>query len=57
MKQLLTKQFNRLGISMAPKATLILECNIYRVEKCSQYIDGKKVNGYRFGDLVLKFIY
>lgn len=34
MKKLLTEQFNRLGINLSPKATLIKQCDIYRVERC-----------------------
>ena len=55
MKQKLAEQFKRLGITLSPKATLIKECDIYKVERCSQYIDGKKTNGYRFKDMILKF--
>ena len=35
MKILLAEQFNRLGINLSPKATQILNCDIYRVERCS----------------------
>lgn len=55
MKQLLTEQFNRQGINLSPKATLIKQCDIYHVERCSQYVDGKKVNGYKFGDMLFDF--
>ncbi len=55
MKLLLTEQFQRLGISLSAKATQILNCDIYSVEKCSQYINGKKVNGYRMGDFIFNF--
>lgn len=55
LKLKLAEQFNRLGITLTPKATLIKECDIYKVEKCSQYIDGRKINGYRLGDTILKF--
>ena len=33
MKRLLTEQFNRLGIKLSPKATQILNCDIYHVER------------------------
>ena len=56
MKQLLTEQFNRQGINLSPKATLIKQCDIYHVERCSQYVDGKKVNGYKFGDMLFNFL-
>ena len=54
MKILLAEQFNRLGINLSPKATQILNCDIYHVERCSQTIDKKKVNGYRFGEFILQ---
>lgn len=52
MKILLAEQFNRLGINLSPKATQILNCDIYHVERCSQTIDKKKVNGYKLGDML-----
>ena len=55
MKQLLTEQFNRFDIRLSPKATQIKECDIYHVERCSQYVDGKKINGYKFGDMLFNF--
>ena len=55
LKKLLTEQFQKVGIKLAPKATLILQCSIYKVENTSEYIDGKKVNGYRFGDMIYDF--
>ena len=55
LKLLLTEEFNILGIKLSPKATLIKECGIYHVERCSQSIDGKKVMGYKFGDMIFKF--
>ena len=35
MKILLAEQFNRLGINLSPKATQILNCDIYHVDRCS----------------------
>ena len=55
MKRLLTEQFDRLGIGLSPKATQIKECDIYHVERCSQYVGGKKINGYKFGDMLFNF--
>ena len=55
MKKLLTEQFQRLGIDLSPKATQILKCNIYYVERCSQTINGKKVNGDRMGEFIFNF--
>ena len=54
MKKMLAEQFMRLGISLSPKATQIQKCDIYNVEKACQYIEGKKVNGYRLGDFILQ---
>ena len=55
LKLKLAEQFKRLGILLSPKATQIKDCSIYKVERCSQYIDGKKVNGYRFGDTIFDY--
>lgn len=55
MKRILAEQFNKLGINLSPKATQILNCDIYHVERCSQTIDKKKVNGYKFGDMLFDF--
>lgn len=55
LKKKLAEQFKRLEIKLTPKATLILQCSIYKVEKCSERLDGKKVNGYRFGDTIFDF--
>ena len=55
LKLKLAEQFKRLGILLSPKATQIKQCSIYKVERCSQTIDGKKVNGYRFGDTTFDF--
>jgi len=52
LKKKLAEQFKRLEIKLTPKATLILQCSIYKVEKCCERLDGKKVNGYRFGDTI-----
>ena len=53
LKQALGEQFQQLGIELSPKATQILNCTIYNVTRCSQTVNGKKVNGYRFGDFIL----
>lgn len=53
LKQALGEQFQQLGIELSPKATQILNCSIYNVTRCSQTVNGKKVNGYRFGDFIL----
>ena len=40
---------------MSPKATLIKECSLYKVKRSSQNLNGKKVNGYLFGDMLFDF--
>ena len=55
MKLLLAKEFNKLGINLSPKATQIKECDIYRVDRDCEYVDGKRINGYRLGDLLFDF--
>ena len=55
LKCALGEQFQRLGISLSPKATQILNCTIYNICRCSQTVNGKKVNGYRFGDMNFVF--
>ena len=55
MKHLLKEQFQRLDIALSPKATLIKQCDIYHVERCCKYVDGKKVNGYELGDMLFHF--
>ena len=55
MRQVLTKEFSKLGIKLSPKATQIKECDIYRVDRDCEYVDGKKVNGYKLGDMLFHF--
>ena len=55
MKHLLKEQFQKLDIALSPKATQIKQCDIYHVERCSHTVDGKKVNGYEFGDMLFHF--
>lgn len=55
MKHLLKEQFQRLDIALSPKATQIKQCDIYHVERCCKYVDGKKVNGYELGDMLFHF--
>ena len=55
MKHLLKEQFQRLDIELSPKATQIKQCDIYHVERCCKYVDGKKVNGYELGDMLFHF--
>lgn len=57
LKQKLTGQFKLLNISLTPKATLIKNCQLYEVKRCSDYSTGKKVNGYKLGKMKLDFTF
>lgn len=57
LKQKLVEQFKRLGISLSPKATLIKNCQLYEVKRCSDYSTKKKINGYKLGKLKLDFTF
>ena len=47
--------FNRLGITLIPKASLIEQCDCYSVTKTSKRINGKKVKGYELGKINLVY--
>ena len=55
LKGKLKDEFDRLGIKLSPKATLIENCTLYNVEKASRKIDGKTVSGYELGKMVFTF--
>lgn len=55
LKSKLKDEFDRLGIKLSPKATLIENCTLYSVEKASRKIDGKTVSGYELGKMVFTF--
>ena len=55
LKGKLKDEFDRLGIKLSPKATLIENCTLYSVEKASRKIDGKTVSGYELGKMVFTF--
>jgi hypothetical protein len=55
LKNLFTKEFQTRGITISPKATLILNCNLYEIRKCKVRIDGKLTDGYEIGDWKFKF--
>lgn len=55
MKLLLTEEFKKLGINLSPKGTQIKECDIYHIERDCQYVDGRKITGYKLGDLLFDF--
>lgn len=55
LKSKLKDEFDRLGIKLSPKATLIENCTLYSVEKASRKIDGKTVSGYELGKMIFTF--
>lgn len=55
LKGKLKDEFDRLGIKLSPKATLIENCTLYNVEKASRKIDGKTVSGYELGKMIFTF--
>ena len=54
LKALFTKEFKKRGISISPKATQIMNCNLFEVRKCKVRIDGKLTDGYEIGDWKFK---
>lgn len=55
LKSKLKDEFDRLGIKLSPKASLIENCTLYNVEKNTKKIDGKTVAGYELGRMVFTF--
>lgn len=55
LKALFTNEFQQRGITISPKATQIMSCNLYEVRKCKVRIDGKLTDGYEIGDWKFKF--
>ena len=55
LKALFTKEFQKRGITISPKATQIMNCNLFEVRKCKVRIDGKLTDGYEIGDWKFKF--
>lgn len=55
LKALFTKEFQKRGITISPKATQIMNCNLFEVRKCKVRIDGKLTDGYEIGDWKYKF--
>ena len=51
LKEKIKNEFEKLNISLSPKATLIESCNLYEVKKINKRIDGKKVIGYEFAEM------
>lgn len=52
LKSRFKTEFDKLGIKLSPKATLIEKCNLYPVQKTSKKINGKTVTGYILGKMV-----
>jgi hypothetical protein len=55
LKNLFTKEFQKRGITISPKATQIMNCDLYNIRKCKVRIDGKLTDGYEIGDWKFKF--
>lgn len=55
LKQILKDEFEKRGMKISPKATLIEGCNLYEVKKSNPYIDGKRTTGYILGSLKFDF--
>lgn len=51
LKAKMQMAFNKLGMKIAPKASMIENCDLYTVEKASKKINGKKILGYEFGPI------
>ena len=48
-------EFDRLNISITPKASLILDNKLYNVTEIRKTIDGKTVRGYELGTKIFNF--
>lgn len=55
LKALFKNEFERLGVKLSAKATLIEDCTLYPVEKKKKKIDGKTVSGYEIGEIKFNF--
>lgn len=53
LKERFKAEFDRLSISITPKASLIEECNLYGVKLCTKKIDGKATKGYELNKLTI----
>ena len=54
LKALFTKEFQQRGITISPKATQIMNCDLYEIRKCKVRIKGKLTDGYEIGDWIFK---
>ena len=55
LKAIFTKEFKERGITLNPKATQILNCDLSHIKKCKTRINGKLTDGYEIGDWKFKF--
>jgi hypothetical protein len=55
LKILIKNEFDRLNISITPKASLILDNKLYNVTEIRKTIDGKTVRGYELGTKIFNF--
>ena len=55
LKAIFTKEFKERGITLNPKATQIMNCDLYHIKKCKTRINGKLTDGYEIGDWKFKF--
>lgn len=53
LKTRIKMAFDRLRITMAPKASMIEDCDMYSVRKASKRINGKMVQGYELGPMYI----
>ena len=54
LKALFTKEFQKRGITISPKATQIMNCDLYEIRKSKVRIKGKLTDGYEIGDWKFK---
>lgn len=55
LRQLFKAEFDKRGIKLSPKATLVEQCPFYDASKESPYINGKRTSGYILGPIKLDF--
>ena len=55
LKVIFTREFKERGITLSPKATQIMKCDLYHVKKCKTRVNGKVTDGYEIGDWKFKF--
>ena len=55
LKNRLSEVFNKYGINLTAKASLVEQCTLYSVEKRGKRINGKVIKGYELGPKRLNF--